>query len=71
MKGNSIYSPAYVPARKVTPAPANTDQHSLGMAKPAPAPAPAPTPAPASEASALSSDGATESSNINEEGMHV
>lgn len=61
MKGYTISSAAYVPARKARPTPPNADQQSPAMAKPAPVP----------EASALSSDGAPENSNVNEEGMSV
>ncbi|KAH9722224.1 nuclear transport factor 2 [Citrus sinensis] len=57
MKGYNISSAAYVPARKARPTPPNADQQSPAMAKPAPVP----------EASALSSDGAPENSNVNEE----
>ncbi|KAK4843077.1 hypothetical protein QYF36_003786 [Acer negundo] len=50
-------SPAYVPSSKVRQAPANTDQQSLAVAKPAPVP----------EVAAPSSDSGLESSSVNEE----
>ena len=59
MKGNTVSNSVYVPARTVRKTPVNTDQQSLGSAKPAPAQEPS-----------IPSGNAPESDHANEEGMY-
>lgn len=59
MKSNTTSNSVYVPARTVRTMPANTDQQSLGSAKPAPA----------QEPSVPSGSNAPESDIANEEGI--